>query len=216
MAMMNNTKLLILSLAVLPMILLVGCASDGSKKADNNSESYLGATSSEYVSQTETVSDLDTANLVKSDVQSSQDDTETADINTPHQTAADESTPKGKVNEQVPMPTEYVFQFRFDKADINKSDKTGIRAHAEYLLAHPNLLLAINGHTDSRGPKVYNDVLSEKRAEAMAKQLIAYGVPESQLITNGHGADNPITSENNWQENRRVELEYSELFVVSK
>ena len=50
--------------------------------------------------------------------------------------------------------------------------------------------------------------LSKKRAKQIADLLIEYGAPESQMKVNGYGASFPQTDESNWDENRRVELEY--------
>lgn len=65
------------------------------------------------------------------------------------------------------------------------------------------------GHTDSRGSNEYNQSLSERRANSVAKYLLSKGVIEARIEAVGFGEDNPI-ADNATAEgrslNRRVEL----------
>ena len=67
--------------------------------------------------------------------------------------------------------------------------------------------LRIEGHTDNVGPVPYNQALSLKRAEAVARALVAAGLPPARLRIRGLGKDNPVadngTPEGRLQ-NRRV------------
>ena len=68
-------------------------------------------------------------------------------------------------------------------------------------------LLRIEGHTDSDGKPELNQALSEKRALAVARWLIAKGIDCKRLLPVGFGADKPVapndTSENKAR-NRRM------------
>ena len=75
--------------------------------------------------------------------------------------------------------------------------------------------LVINGHADARGTESYNQTLSEKRAQAVYEMLVESGVPENQLKKFGFGEHFPQYDVNNWDENRRVELEFSNPVLVS-
>jgi OmpA-OmpF porin, OOP family len=75
---------------------------------------------------------------------------------------------------------------------------------------HPDLKLAIEGHTDNVGAAAANQALSEKRAAAVRQFLIdSYQVGAARLVAKGLGATKPATSNDTAegrQQNRRVEL----------
>lgn len=75
---------------------------------------------------------------------------------------------------------------------------------------HPDLKLAIEGHTDNVGSAAANQTLSEKRAAAVRQFLIdSYQVDGARLVAKGLGATKPATGNDTAegrQQNRRVEL----------
>jgi OOP family OmpA-OmpF porin len=75
---------------------------------------------------------------------------------------------------------------------------------------HPDLKLAIEGHTDNVGSAGSNLALSEKRAAAVRQYLIdSYQVDAARLTAKGLGAGKPAASNDTAegrQQNRRVEL----------
>jgi outer membrane protein OmpA-like peptidoglycan-associated protein len=77
------------------------------------------------------------------------------------------------------------------------------------VLAYPSLRLAVEGNTDSVGTELFNQDLSEKRAEGVRSYLTQQGVPESSTTATGFGKTRPIASNDTSegrQQNRRVEL----------
>ena len=70
-------------------------------------------------------------------------------------------------------------------------------------------IIVVAGHTDSTGSNAYNQQLSERRANSVARYLLAKGVVEARIDSVGFGEDNPI-ADNSTAEgrslNRRVEL----------
>lgn len=78
------------------------------------------------------------------------------------------------------------------------------------LTEHPELKLAIEGHTDNVGSAAANQTLSEQRAAAVVAYLVgAHGVDASRLSSKGFGATKPAASNDTpggRQSNRRVEL----------
>ena len=70
----------------------------------------------------------------------------------------------------------------------------------------------IGGHTDSSGDATANLGLSQKRAVAVRRELIARGVPAAALRAVGHGADVPVAdnaSEDGRAKNRRTTITWS-------
>jgi outer membrane protein OmpA-like peptidoglycan-associated protein len=77
------------------------------------------------------------------------------------------------------------------------------------LLAHPGLILQVEGHTDSVGSDEYNQQLSEHRANAVREFLMEQGVVPSSITAQGFGKTQPVASNDTpegRQRNRRVEI----------
>lgn len=122
------------------------------------------------------------------------------------------NTPLGEaVNvDGCPLSIALNINFENDSAQIKAASQTYLQTYADFLNSHTNYSVKIVGYTDSRGSESYNQKLSEKRAIAVAKDLISKGVNADQLTTLGRGEANPIadnsTSEGRAQ-NRRIEAE---------
>ena len=70
--------------------------------------------------------------------------------------------------------------------------------------------VSVNGHTDWIGPESYNDLLSQRRADAVRRYLVAAGVSAERLEAAGFGESQPVAtneSAEGRQQNRRVELQ---------
>ena len=110
---------------------------------------------------------------------------------------------------KLDAPETLVIYFAVNKYDISDSDLEVLKNHVAFLQANPQLELNINGYSDSRGSAIYNFKLSKKRADQIHAILLTLGAPEAQLKVNSYGESFPV-SNNNWDENRRVELQYLE------
>jgi outer membrane protein OmpA-like peptidoglycan-associated protein len=87
------------------------------------------------------------------------------------------------------------------------------------VLVYPSLKLAVEGNTDSVGTELYNQELSEQRAEGVRSFLTQQGVPESSTTATGFGKTRPIASNDTSdgrQQNRRVELVVSGEVIGTK
>ena len=118
--------------------------------------------------------------------------------------------------EATPQPEQLSFQFGFDKSDLGDEDKAIIKQHAKYLLENPEVMVKVVGHTDRYGPKAYNEYLSKKRAEAVTSILLAEGVMESQIEIKAMADEKPLKTAQHASDNRRVELEFEQMNLVSK
>ena len=68
---------------------------------------------------------------------------------------------------------------------------------------------SVEGHTDSVGPPEYNDEPAKRRAAAVERFLVSFGVPDARLAAVGRGESVPVApngSSAGRQRNRRVEL----------
>jgi outer membrane protein OmpA-like peptidoglycan-associated protein len=77
------------------------------------------------------------------------------------------------------------------------------------VLAHPGLILAVEGHTDNTGSDEFNLKLSEQRADAVKDYLIGQGLAADSITAAGFGKLMPVAGNSNAagrQRNRRVEI----------
>jgi len=77
------------------------------------------------------------------------------------------------------------------------------------LIEHPELIISVDGHTDSDGSKISNQTLSENRANSVLQYLTSKGVSGSRLSSSGYGETQPVDTtgtDTAKAKNRRVEL----------
>jgi len=82
--------------------------------------------------------------------------------------------------------------FDFDKSIITPTAIPILDRVAESMLAHPEAVFEIAGHTDSVGTFAYNFLLSARRAAAVRDYLIRQGVPAYKMTAVGYGEGLPI------------------------
>lgn len=99
--------------------------------------------------------------------------------------------------------------FDFDKSTLRPESYVELEKLYKFLIENPNLIIEIGGHTDNKGTKEYNLLLSEKRAKAVYDYLISKNINPSRLKYKGYGDTKPIadnTTEEGRQLNRRTEI----------
>ena len=113
-------------------------------------------------------------------------------------------------NPQSPLANRVIY-FDYDSSSIRNADRPIIQAHAEYMGANPGASVVLEGHTDERGSREYNIALGEQRARAIRQLLLFQGAATSQIQSVSYGEERPAAvghNEENWQQNRRVEILY--------
>ena len=102
--------------------------------------------------------------------------------------------------------------FAYASAQIGPELESLLLAGAEILEHNPELVMTVEGHTDSVGASASNQRLSEDRAEAAVAYLIVLGVDPDRLTAVGYGESRPIASNATPEEqalNRRIELTFN-------
>lgn len=97
--------------------------------------------------------------------------------------------------------------FDVNSANITNQYNERIEEFANLLNKDTKLKATINAHTDSDGSTKYNQVLSEKRAQAAVEALKELNVDENRLTAKGFGESEPIASNETTEgkaQNRRV------------
>jgi len=128
--------------------------------------------------------------------------TETGTISSPE---VETSNLAGRLDE---MQKQSVY-FDFGEFEVKPEYRELIQRHAEFLKAHANVIVTLEGNTDERGSSEYNLALGDRRANAVRKALEVMGVPESQIKTVSLGEEHPRQTcheEQCWQENRRTDF----------
>ncbi len=105
------------------------------------------------------------------------------------------------------MPSNVTFDT--DEYQVRPAFGDVLDSVATVLTEFDKTLIEVTGHTDSTGSDGYNQLLSERRADAVADRLREREVSPGRVITRGYGESRPIASnadEDGRQQNRRVEL----------
>ncbi|GIR99172.1 MAG: cell envelope biogenesis protein OmpA [Flavobacteriaceae bacterium] len=126
-------------------------------------------------------------------------------------------------NEGCPNPTEEAIealnrlgatvQFELNVADLKPEAIELLMSVYDIMTKFGNTNFSIEGHTDTSGPKAFNQKLSEERAEKVKSHLVEKGVDGTRLSTKGFGEDSPKVSNNTRDgriTNRRVEFKVVE------
>jgi outer membrane protein OmpA-like peptidoglycan-associated protein len=99
--------------------------------------------------------------------------------------------------------------FAFGKFDLQAPAREALAKFSGIVLAHPGLHLAVEGYTDSVGTALFNQTLSEQRANTVRAYLITQGLDPNSITATGFGESNPVASNDTAagrQQNRRVEI----------
>lgn len=118
---------------------------------------------------------------------------------------------KSKVDQVIVLENIY---YDLDKWNIRPDAAAELDKLVRTLKDNPTLRIELGSHTDSREGNGYNQLLSERRAQAAVEYLVKQGIPRNRLSWRGYGetrlvnrcADNVECSEEEHQLNRRTEF----------
>lgn len=99
--------------------------------------------------------------------------------------------------------------FGFDAVEPSQELTEQLTDTSSVLKSYPQAQATVVGHTDSTGSELYNQGLSERRAQAVVNKLIELGATQTQLEWRGEGESQPIADNNTAEgraKNRRVEI----------
>ncbi|WP_299249028.1 OmpA family protein [uncultured Lacinutrix sp.] len=120
---------------------------------------------------------------------------------------------------EVVQPTQEVIEklnayartilFNSGKSSFKEQAYQSLKDITAILKEYPDSNFSIEGHTDSVGAKSSNQLLSERRANAVRDYLVANGISKARLTSYGFGEDYPVDSNatrNGRANNRRTEI----------
>jgi len=108
--------------------------------------------------------------------------------------------------ERVVLATDALFDF--DKSIVKPEGKAALKDLVKHLQKDDKLI--VTGHTDSIGSELYNLKLSQRRADAVKRELVAEGISADRIKTKAKGESSPIATnatDEGRAQNRRVEID---------
>lgn len=106
-----------------------------------------------------------------------------------------------------------VANFELNEATLLPIARDLLQDVARSLVANPQVMVEVAGHTDTTGPREFNERLSRDRAEVVKVFLIENGVTAERMTTQGYAWDQPVASNSTASgraQNRRTELRRTE------
>ncbi len=104
-----------------------------------------------------------------------------------------EAPPPPPLPPAPPAKTFIVF-FNFDKSDLTAEAQAVVAEAAATYASTGSVSIAVVGHTDTVGSAAYNLPLSQRRAASVKAGLVANGVPEGAISTDGKGFSEPLVA----------------------
>jgi outer membrane protein OmpA-like peptidoglycan-associated protein len=124
----------------------------------------------------------------------------------------EKAPPPAPVDLQELLKLENIY-FDFDKHAIRSDAAIELAKIVEILNRYPVINLEIVGHTDLRGPALYNERLSLQRATSVKQWLVDRGISSDRITTIGYGEKQPINdcernkcTKEQHDQNRRTEF----------
>ena len=93
-------------------------------------------------------------------------------------------------NISAPVLIENIF-YDFDKATLRPESATALDELVKLLSDNPHITIELSAHTDYKGSDIYNERLSQRRAESVVRYLIEHGIAADRLTPKGYGEGMP-------------------------
>jgi outer membrane protein OmpA-like peptidoglycan-associated protein/tetratricopeptide (TPR) repeat protein len=85
--------------------------------------------------------------------------------------------------------------FGFDSYELSPNAKTEVAFVVAWMNNNPDSKIEVIGHADEKGSSMYNQSLSEKRANSVKQMLVSSGVNPNRIITVGKGENEPVLND---------------------
>ena len=205
--MTGGLKCRVLLLLCVASVLLAGCVSRGKYDELQGQYSTLQRQYGDLQGQYQQLQQSSAAQAKQS----------AADLAAARKEAAAEKTQIGRFQEAIKFTLNSDLLFRPGSWEMSPRGQDLIAKLAPKLAPYQQNKLVVNGYTDNtpispalkRQGVTSNEVLSQKRADAVMQYLISAGVKPDMIAARGFGEASPIASNNTAQgraQNRRVEV----------
>jgi len=132
-------------------------------------------------------------------------------FNTKNKTRSEQlALEKAELEEISNKPYVFYIYYDVDQSDITTSSARTIDSVLLKVLSEtPDIIVELSSHTDSQGDSLYNQKLSQARADKVVGYLTTKGIDKNRLIAKGYGEEKPIAANDtpeNMALNRRTEF----------
>ncbi len=124
--------------------------------------------------------------------------------------AAYAQQPAERMSATATQPAKFLVFFNLDDATLTPEGAQVVSRAADEYKRTGAAKVAVTGYTDLSGSPSYNLALSQRRAEAVERELVRLGVPESVVTINAEGENDPLVPTADGvrePQNRRVAIE---------
>jgi hypothetical protein len=107
-------------------------------------------------------------------------------------------------------PGRYLVFFELDRATLTPDARSAVSEAAQDFLSAGAARVSLAGHADRSASEAYNQRLSERRVEAVRRELVRLGVPDGAIAMVAEGETDPLVQTADGvreARNRRVEIE---------
>src|SRR5215213_5718767 len=107
-------------------------------------------------------------------------------------------------------PGRYLVFFELDRATLTPNGRSVVSEAAQEFLRTGAAHISLAGHADRSASEAYNQQLSERRVEAVRRELVRLGVPDAAIMAAAFGETDPLVQTADGvrePRNRRVEIE---------
>lgn len=105
--------------------------------------------------------------------------------------------------------------YDLDKADIRSDAAIELDKLVQVLNDNPTIKIELGSHTDARATEVYNQRLSQRRAESAVNYIVSKGIDRARITAKGYGESELLIknakTEEEHQTNRRTEFKIIEV-----
>lgn len=111
----------------------------------------------------------------------------------------------------LPIVSSYTIYFDFNKSNVRESEKDTLDRVAREIDKYNPTQVTVSGFADRSGSADYNQKLSEKRAQSVAKALMSQGIESEVIDKEAYGEFElavPTADGVKLQENRRVVIDF--------
>jgi peptidoglycan-associated lipoprotein len=99
--------------------------------------------------------------------------------------------------------------FDYDRSNVRDGAARVMRDNADWLKAHPQVNVRIEGNCDERGTREYNLALGQRRGVNARKYLTDLGISAGRVSLLSYGKEKPLCTDRTeecWQKNRRADF----------
>jgi outer membrane protein OmpA-like peptidoglycan-associated protein len=119
-----------------------------------------------------------------------------------------------KIVKNKAIVVENIF-YDYDKANIRPDAAVELDKLVQTLVDNPTITIELSSHTDSRGVDIYNQDLSQRRAQSAVDYIISKGIDKKRITARGYGESRPVIrnakTEAQHQQNRRTEFKVTRI-----